>query len=382
MLEGVTVLDLASVGPAARASRWLADYGATVVKVAPVAGGVQITPPFHAYSAHRRLRRVAIDVKADAGREAFLALAAAADVLIESFRPGVVERLGIGFSAVAARNPGIVYCSTSGYGQQGPHAGWAGHDLNYLGVSGFLDCSGRGPGGAPPIPGTTVADSAGGGMHAVIAILAALVRRAGTGEGAHLDVSVADGMLALMALQVDEHLATGVPAGPGSSLLTGRYACYGVYGTADGRWLTVAAIEPRFWANLCDALGLERWVAHQTDDAVQHLVRADMDAVFRSRPRDEWVARLAPEDTCVAPVLSVDEVAGDPQFAARRAFAVAKHPTHGELRQVGAVLAGATPVPDGEVVPDPEATDTDELLVAAGVPAADVAALRSAGVVA
>jgi crotonobetainyl-CoA:carnitine CoA-transferase CaiB-like acyl-CoA transferase len=185
-----------------------------------------------------------------------------------------------------------------------------------------------------------------------------------------------------MALQVDEHLATGVLAGPGSSLLTGRYACYGVYGTADGRWLTVAAIEPRFWANLCHALGLERWVAHQTDDAVQHLVRADMDAVFRSRPRDEWVARLAPEDTCVAPVLSVDEVAGDPQFAARRAFAVAKHPTHGELRQVGAVLAGATPVPDGEVVPDPEATDTDELLVAAGVPAADVAALRSAGVVA
>ncbi|HEY2429666.1 MAG TPA: CaiB/BaiF CoA-transferase family protein, partial [Acidimicrobiales bacterium] len=188
MLEGTIVLDLASVGPAARASRWLADYGATVVKVGPVPGlqDVQITPPFHAYSAHRGLKRVLVDLKSPGGLEAFLRLAAGADVVIESFRPGVVDRLGIGFSAVRARNPGVVYCSTSGYGGGGPHAQWAGHDLNYLGVSGFLACSTPGADGRPPIPGATVADSAGGGMQAVIAVLAALLRRATTGEGAFL----------------------------------------------------------------------------------------------------------------------------------------------------------------------------------------------------
>ena len=384
MLDGITVLDLASVGPAARASRWLADYGATVVKVGPVPAqaGVQIVPPFHAYSAHRGLKRVLVDLKRPGGRDAFLRLVDGADVVIESFRPGVVDRLGIGYPVLAGRNPRVVLCSTSGYGQDGPHAGWAGHDLNYLGVSGFLACTGRGPDGRPPIPGATVADSAGGGMHAVMAILAALVRRASTGTGGHLDVSAADGMLALMALMVDEYLATGAPQGPRSGLLTGRYACYDVYGTADGKWLTVAAIEPRFWANLCAALGLPEWEAHQTDDAAQDQVHADLSAVFRTRTRDEWVADLAPLDTCVAAVLEVDEVVGDPQYAARGAFVTAKHPTHGAFRQVGAVWAGTVPVPADQEVRDATGTDTRPLLRAAGVADAEIDALVASGAVA
>ena len=384
LLEGVTVLDLASVGPAARASRWLADYGATVIKVGPVPGneGVQIVPPFHAYSAQRGLRRVLLDLKTEAGREAFLRLAGGADVLIESFRPGVMDRLGLGWADVSARRPAIVYCSTTGYGQDGPHAQRAGHDLNYLGVAGYLDGTGRGPGGRPVIPGATIGDSAGGGLHAVVAILAALVHQRATGEGTHLDVAVADGMLSLMALQVDEYLAVGTVPGPGSGLLTGRYACYAVYGTADGGWLTVAAIEPRFWANLCAALDLQRWTAHQTDEAVQDEIRADLEAVFRTRTRDEWVAELAPADTCVAPVLSVPELVEEPQFLARRAFAVAKHPEHGAFRQVGATLAGMNPVADDREVRDPTLTDTDELLAAAGYSATEVAALRATGVAA
>ncbi|MCJ7672458.1 MAG: CoA transferase, partial [Acidimicrobiia bacterium] len=261
LLEGVTVLDLASVGPAARASRWLADYGATVVKVGPVPAreGVQIVPVYFAYSAHRGMKRALLDLKAPEGRDAFLQLATGADVVIESFRPGVVDRLGIGYDAVRARNRGIVYCSTSGFGQDGPHAQWAGHDLDYLAIGGFLDCSGRGADGKPPIPGATVADSAGGGMHAVMAILAALVHRNADGEGTYLDVSVADGVLALMALQVDEFLATGTTPGPGHGILTGRYACYDTYRAADGKWLALGIIEPRFWHNLCDALGLAHW---------------------------------------------------------------------------------------------------------------------------
>jgi len=384
VLEGITVLDLASVGPAARASRWLADYGAAVVKVGPVPAqaGVQIVPPFHAYSAHRGLKRVLVDLKRPEGRDAFLRLVDGADVVIESFRPGVIDRLGIGYPVLAARNGGVVLCSTSGYGQDGPQSAWAGHDLNYLGVSGFLACSGRGPDGRPPIPGATVADSAGGGMHAVMAILAALVRRAATGAGAHLDVSAADGVLGLMALMVDEYLATGEPQGPGSGLLTGRYACYGVYGTADGRWLTVAAIEPRFWANLCEALGLPQWAAHQTDDAVQDEVRAALAAAFLARTRDEWVAALAPADTCVAPVLEVDEVADDPQYQARGAFVTAKHPVHGTFRQVAAVWAGTVPVPADQEVRDATVTDTRALLGAAGLGDAEIDALMVTGAVA
>jgi len=206
MLEGITVLDLASVGPAARASRWLADYGATVVKVGPVPKdtGVQITPPFYAYSAHRRMQRALVDMKAPDGREAFLRMVESADVLIESFRPGVVDRLGIGWDTTSARNPRLVYCSTSGFGQTGPRSQWAGHDLNYLAVGGYLDCSGRGADGGPALPGATIGDAAGGGMQAVIAILAALVQRGATGAGAYLDVSVADGVVALMSLYVDE----------------------------------------------------------------------------------------------------------------------------------------------------------------------------------
>jgi alpha-methylacyl-CoA racemase len=340
MLEGVTVLDLSTVGPAARASRWLADYGARVVKVgAPE--GLQIEPPFYAYSAHRGMERVGIDLKSAEGMDQFLSLIDSTDVLIESFRPGVVDRLDIGYDALKGRNARLVYCSTSGYGQTGPRSQWAGHDLNYLGIGGFLDCTGRRADGQPPIPGATVADSAGGGMQAVIAILAALVQRASTGEGAYLDVSVADGLLGLMALAVDEFLAVGVEPGPGHGMLTGRYACYDVYGCADGKSLTVAAIEPRFWANLCTAVGLERWIEHQTDDDLQDEIRGELAAVFRTKTRDEWVRELGPADTCVAPVLSVPEVVKDEQFVARGAFVDADLPKHGQFRQVGYVLAGS-----------------------------------------
>jgi len=382
LLDGVTVLDLATVGPAARASRWLADYGARVVKVGavPARGGVQIAPPFHSYSAHRGMQRIALDLKSADGVEAFLKLATAADVVIESFRPGVVGRLGIGYEDVRARNPRIVYCSTSGFGQDGPHAQWAGHDLDYLAIGGFLDCTGRGADGKPPVPGATVADSAGGGLHAVASILAALVSRAQTGEGCRLDVSVADGVLALMALQIDEHLATGVVPGPGSGLLTGRYACYDTYRTGDDKWLAVAAIEGRFWANLCRLLELPRWADRQYDDDAQDAIRADLARVFATRARDEWTVELAAQDTCVAPVLSVPELVDEPHFRSRGAFATARHPTHGEFGQLAPLLAGQVREAAYDV-DDAADTDADDLLTAAGYSPAEVAKLREAGVI-
>jgi alpha-methylacyl-CoA racemase len=383
LLDGVTVLDLSSVGPASRASRWLADYGARVVKVGPTSrrGGVQIEPPFFSYGAGRGFERVRIDLKAEGGREAFLRLATEADVVLESFRPGVVDRIGIGYDAVRSRNPGIVYCSTSGYGQDGPYAQRAGHDLNYLAVGGFLHCSGRGEGGAPTIPGATVADSAAGGMHAAMAILAALLRRARGGTGGYLDVSVADGVLALMSLHVDEHLATGAAPGPGTNILTGRFACYDVYETRDGGWLSVAAIEPTFFANLCRALDLERWIPHQTEDARQEEIRADLREAFRQRDRDSWVAELADADCCVAPVYAIHEVTDDPHFASRGAFCRAQHEEHGVFRQVAPVFAGAARDLPVHRVRAPEQTDTRPALRRAGLSDEEIEKLLDEGAI-
>ena len=258
-LEDVRVLDFASVGPGARASRILSDYGAEVIKLGPVASkqSTQIVPPHYAYSGHRLMKRALLDLKSVEGREAFLALAEGADVVLESFRPGVGDRLGIGYEAVRNVNYKIVYCSTSGFGQSGPRSSWAGHDINYLALSGYLDCTGRREDGSPALPGATVADIAAGGMHAVMAIMAALLRRTKTHVGEYLDVSIADGAFGLMSLYADEYLATGTEPGPGHYILTGRYACYDIYTCGDGRHLSIGAIEPQFWRNLCTQLGLE-----------------------------------------------------------------------------------------------------------------------------
>jgi len=378
------VLDLSTVGPAARCTRLLADYGARVVKVGPVpaADASPIQPQFFAYSGHRGMRRVLVDLKDDGGREAFLALAAAADVVVESFRPGVVDRLGIGYAAVSARNPGVVYCSTSGYGQSGPAAQWAGHDIDYLAVGGYLAMSTPGVGGAPPLPGATVADAAAGGMQAALAVTAALAGRASSGRGAYLDVSVAEGVLWLMSLAVDEQLALGGEIRPGHDVLSGRYACYGTYEASDGKWLAVGAIEAKFFANLCAALGCPELAGDQLADEAQPAIRAAFAAAFATRTRDEWVAALAGADTCVAPVLDVAEVVDHPQFSARRVVGAASHPKEGEVRQLAPLLAGMARGGGPVALPDMTQTDTEHLLKEAGVDGETVAGWVARGVVA
>ena len=382
-LAGVRVLDFSTVGPAARCARILADYGAEVVKVgAPLRSGVQREPPFHSYGANRGMKRIRIDLKAGAGRETFLRLAERADVILESFRPGVMRRLGVGFEDVRARNPRIVFCSTSGYGQSGPYSQWAGHDLNYLALGGFLACSTPRADGGPPLPGATMADIAAGGMQAAIAILAALLRAGRSGEGEYLDVSVADGVLFTTSLWIDQYFATGEVPGPGHDVLTGRYAWYDCYRARDGKWLAVGAIEAPFFANLCKALGLEQWIAHQEDDAAQDAMRADFRRVFATRDRDDWVRTLAPADTCVAPVYSVPELVQDPHFAERRVFCEARHPERGSFRQVGPVFAGG----DRERAPHealPYAhSDAEALLRGAGLSAEEIETLRRENAVA
>ncbi|HEX3981681.1 MAG TPA: CaiB/BaiF CoA-transferase family protein [Acidimicrobiales bacterium] len=390
-LTGIAVLDLASVGPAARCTRLLADYGATVVKVGavPGRGAAPIQPPFYAYSGSRYLQRTAIDLKDPEGRDAFLALVTAADVVVESFRPGVMDRLGIGYDVLRGVNPRIIVCSTTGYGQNGPHAAWAGHDINYLAVGGYLATTEPRADGGPPVSGATIADAAGGGMQAALAVMAALIGRGEDGPGTHLDVSVADGVLWVTSLAVDEHLATGAPVGPGHNIITGRYACYDTYQAADGGWLAVGAIEPKFFANLCRLLGCEQWTSHQLDDDVQDKIRSDFRGVFATRSRSAWVDVLAGADTCVTPVLSVDELVADEQYAARgaivEAVVEADDGVPKRFRQVGPVMAGMA-APSGPIevadTADPAATDSDRLLRAAGLTPDRITELRDKGVVA
>jgi len=355
-----------------------------VTKVGPVpsADAAPIQPPFFSYSGHRGMGRVLLDLKEDDGRTAFLALASAADVVVESFRPGVVDRLGIGYGAVSGRNPGIVYCSTSGYGQDGPQAQWAGHDIDYLAVGGYLALCTPGADGAPPLPGATIADAAAGGMQAALAITAALTERATTGRGAYLDVSVAEGVLWLMSLAIDEQLALGGDVVPGHDVLSGRYACYSTYRAADGRWLAVGAIEAKFFANLCAALGCPELAGVQYDEGAQPAIRAAFAAAFASRTRDEWAELLAGADTCVAPVLDVSEIAGHPQFTARGAVARATHPTEGTFEQLAPLLAGMPPRDHTVRLPQPDRTDTEHLLKEAGVDGQTIARWTENGAVA
>jgi alpha-methylacyl-CoA racemase len=392
-LAGVVVLDLSSVGPAARCTRLLADYGATVVKVGavPGRGTAPIRPPFYAYSGSRAWRRIAIDLKSPEGRDVFAALARTADVVVESFRPGVMDRLSIGFDALTAINRRIILCSTTGYGQTGPRSDWAGHDINYLAVGGYLASSEPGDDGGPPIAGATVADAAGGGMHAALAIMSALIGRQSTGIGTHLDVSIADGVLWLTSLAVDEYLATGADVGPAHDIITGRFACYDTYRTADGSWLAVGAIEPRFFANLCRRLGCEQWIDRQLDDDCQPKIRADFKEVFATKDRATWLVELAGADTCVAPVLSAAELVEDEQYASRNAIVDAVmhdaigaggEPGSTAFRQVGPVLAGMEHPTTPVVVRDPNASDVESILTDAGIAPERIDELRSKGVVA
>jgi alpha-methylacyl-CoA racemase len=383
MLEGITVLNLGAVGPAARAGRMLADYGARVVMIAPVSkkGALQTKPVYHTYGAGRDFERMRLDLKSADGVEALMRLVEKSDVVIESYRPGVVDRLGVGWDAMRARNPRIVYCSTSGYGQDGPASGWAGHDINYLALSGFLACTEPRGDGGPPIPGATVADSAGGGMHAVLAIMAALVKRGTTGEGSFLDVSAAEGILSLMALSLDQYLATGEEAGPRQVLLTGRYAFYDTYPTSDGKWVSVGAIEPHFYRNLCELLGLPQYAGDQYTDAKQDEIREAFRAAFLTRTRDEWTEALAGNDTCVAPVLTIPEVVRNEHWRARGVFMQAEHPEDGVFDQVAPILAGGVRAHPKHTVRVGDETDTRALLAEAGLGGDEISKLLEEGAV-
>lgn len=378
MLTGMTALDLSSIGPGPRATRVLADYGMRIVKIKPPARAASIAPPWFAYSADRGVTSLRVDLKQPDGVELVRILARGADALIESYRPGIADRLGIGYDALRATNESLVYCSITGFGQHGPYAHWPAHDINWLALGGLLGSGQRLDDGAPAIPGATIADTL-GGHCAVTAILAALLRRARTGEGSRLDVSVLDAVLGAMRFVLDAELA-GEQAEQVTELLSGRYACYHLYRAADDRWLAVGAIEPHFWRSLCEGLGLGHRIDDQLVADLQPTLVSEVSAAFARRPRAYWARTLGPL-ACVTPVASPDEVLDDPHLTSLGAVLEVRYRGR-PLRQLAPRLPIAASPDLGRQPTGPTpARDVDRLLAGAGLPPDDIARLRRDGVV-
>ncbi|HEV3405266.1 MAG TPA: CaiB/BaiF CoA-transferase family protein [Candidatus Dormibacteraeota bacterium] len=344
-LSGIRVLDLTRLLPGAFCTMLLADQGADVIKVEEPGSGdyMRWTPPLvEGLSAlfdaiNRNKRSVELDLKSERGRDALLRLVATADVLVEGNRPGVMDRLGLGWKVLHERNPKLVMCSITGYGQEGPLASRAGHDLNYMAIAGALGLNGER--GGPPVPlSVQVADVGGGGLQPAVEILAALVAVQRGGEGRWIDVAMTDGAVRWLALAFAAH-EHGERVARGDQRLAGRYPCYRVYECGDGRYYSVAALEPKFWSALCEAIERPDLVdAQLSEDTSAH---RSMEEVFRSRTRHEWEEILSAIDACCEPVLDLDEVAKHPQVIARGLFhRTGRAPRLGEhteevLREVG-----------------------------------------------
>jgi crotonobetainyl-CoA:carnitine CoA-transferase CaiB-like acyl-CoA transferase len=361
-LEGIRVLDLTRLLPGAFCTMLLADLGADVIKVEEPGTGdyMRLTPPlvdgqsalFEALN--RNKRSVTLNLKSDQGRGLLLTLVDQSDVLVEGNRPGVMNRLGLGWDVLHARNPRLVMCSITGYGQDGPFANRAGHDINYMATAGGLGLNGAKDG--PPIPlAVQVADIGGGGLRPAVAILGALVAVQRGGEGRWIDASMTDAAVSFLALAFAAR-AGGETVARGDQRLAGRYPCYRVYACHGGGFYSVGALEPKFWSALCGALERPDLVDAQFSEAAKD--HATMEEIFASRTRDEWQRTLSKLDACCEPVLELDEVPAHPQIGARGVL--------NAMRQGHAPGLGE---------------HTQEVLAEAGVDAAALQELQKAGAV-
>jgi alpha-methylacyl-CoA racemase len=382
-LKGLRILDLTRLLPGGYATLMMADLGADVVKVEEPNRGdyIRWMPPaagdFSAghIALNRNKRSLTLNLKSERGRDVLLDLCERFDVLVESFRPGVMDRLGAGYETLSERCPHLVYCAISGYGQSGSRAGIAGHDINYIGYAGVLAMTGE-PGGRPVVPGVQIGDLAGGAMAAVISILAALHRRTESGRGTFCDVSMADGVLSWLSVHVGARLARGAMP------LSGAFPCYRVYRAADG-YLTVGALEPQFWKALCTTIGRDDLIedGYSTGERGAEVI-GELEAVFVTRTRAEWMDVFPDVDACVGPVNDLGEALADPGFRARDMIWSSEVPGAGEWTQLGnPIRLRDAPGHVARRPPPGLGEHTEEVLAEAGLDARAVEVLRSDGVV-
>ncbi len=390
-LEGIKIIDLTRLGPGPYCTMLLADQGADVIKIEPGGGrAAEVIQPRsteeeergRAYNAEGRNKRsIVLNLKMDEAREVFYKLAKDADVVVEEFRPGVLKRLGVDYETVREMNPRIIYCSITGYGQDGPYAQLPGHDINYLSTGGAQSMIG--PRGGPPVMTVNlIGDYSSGSMQAALGITLALIARERTGKGQHVDISMTDGIVSLMHGEAAGYFNTGRVPTRGDLLVIGGSPFYGVYETKDGKYVSIAALEPWFYANLCELLGREDLLPYEWDTTKWDELSAEFREIFRAKTRDEWVEFLRQKDVCVAPVNTVDEVFEDPQVLHRKMLVEIDHPTLGKVKQVGiGIKLSETPGAVRSLAPKP-GQHTEEILLSLGYTRKGIAELRGSGAVA
>jgi alpha-methylacyl-CoA racemase len=393
-LQGLRVLDLTRLLPGGFCSLLLADFGADVVKVEDTGMGdyLRWSPPYYEgaeetargalfLALNRGKRSIRLDLKTEQGKEVLLRLARDADVLLESFRPGVLERLGVGYERLREANPRLVYCAITGYGQDGPNRDRSGHDMNYLGLNGLLGLTGEADG--PPVQAAgQIADIGGGALMGTIGVLMALRERERSGEGQLVDCSMFDGALSWLALVAAEAFAGSHTARRGQLQLAGALTCYRPYKCADG-YVTLGALEPKFWSEFCRGVGREDLRNHAFDPPGSE-AHAAVSEIFASRTREQWRDFASEHDCCVEPVLELDEVLESQLVAARQMVVELAQPgLEQPVKLLGAPIKLSRTPADPTRAPGPGLGEhTDEVLAAAGFSSEEIVALHEAGAVA
>ena len=391
-LSDVKILDLTRLLPGGFCTLLLADLGADVIKVEDTGQGdyVRWAPPYYGtdeqtplgtrsaiyLSLNRNKRSIRLDLKHEGGRQALIKLAETADVLVESFRPGVLDKLGVGYEVLRQANPALVYCPITGYGQDGPNRDRAGHDQNYLGLNGVLGLTGEA--GGPPIQsGAQIADLGGGALMAALGILAALQEAGRSGEGQVVDISMTDGSLAWLVMEAGRYFGSGEVPKRGEVMLSGGIICYRPYEAADG-WVTCGALEPKFWGRFCTAVGREDLIEHQFANPGSEPHR-DVEEIFKTKTRDQWRAFNDEHDAMIEPILDLDE-ALESELAREREMVISyEQPELGEIKQLGFPIK-LSRTPASVERPAPALGEhTAELLMDAGYSAEEVKALEESG---
>jgi crotonobetainyl-CoA:carnitine CoA-transferase CaiB-like acyl-CoA transferase len=346
LLTGLKMLDLSRLLPGPYCSLLLADLGMEVLKVEDIEQGdymrtmgpIRKKDSAYFLALNRNKTSMTLNLKVKEGKEVFYKLINSYDILLEGFRPGVMDRLGVGYQDLKKINPRIIFCSLSGYGQDGPYRERSGHDINYIGLAGILDVMGTKQ-GPPIIPGVQIADIGGGGMMAAIAILAAIVHREKTGEGQYLDVSMLDSVISWLSIHAGKYFMDKELPKRGEMPLSGRYACYQVYPTRDERYMSLGALEPKFWKIFCEAVGRRDLILKQFIEGEERLrIIEEIQNLFKTKTQKEWVDLFRNVDACCEPILTLEEVSHHPQVLHRQMVKELEHPVEGKTQQIGSPI--------------------------------------------